>query len=67
MQKWYDKLFNVKYLPLFHHFKAIYQFPKHIIVLVKIVTEYGTVLTTILPILFLYLNTVIVTAGAFEP
>ena len=25
------------------------------------------VLTTILPILFLYLNTVIVTAGAFEP
>ena len=32
-----------------------------------IFTEYGTVLTTILPILFLYLNTVIVTAGAFEP
>ena len=30
-------------------------------------TEYVTVLTTILPILFLYLNTVIVTAGAFEP
>ena len=30
-------------------------------------TEYGTVLATILPILFLYLNTVIVTAGAFEP
>ena len=30
-------------------------------------TEYGTVLTTIIPILFLYLNTVIVTAGAFEP
>ena len=30
-------------------------------------TEYGTVLTTVLPILFLYLNTVIVTAGAFEP
>ena len=30
-------------------------------------TEYGTVLTTILPILFLYLNTVIVTAGAFGP
>ena len=30
-------------------------------------TEYGTVLTTILPILFLYLNTVIMTAGAFEP
>ena len=28
-------------------------------------TEYGIVLTTILPIL--YLNTVIVTAGAFEP
>ena len=30
-------------------------------------TEYGTVLTTILPILFLYLNSVIVTAGDFEP
>jgi hypothetical protein len=30
-------------------------------------TEYRTVLTTILPILFLYLNTVIVTAGDFEP
>jgi hypothetical protein len=27
----------MKYLPLFHHFKAIYQFPKHIIFLVKIV------------------------------
>jgi hypothetical protein len=31
-EKWYDKLFNVKYLPLFHNFKAIYQFPKHIFV-----------------------------------
>jgi hypothetical protein len=30
-------------------------------------TEYSTVLTTILPILFLYINTVIVTAGDFEP
>ena len=30
-------------------------------------TEYGTVLTTILPILFLYLNIVIVTAGDVEP
>jgi hypothetical protein len=30
-------------------------------------TEYGTALTTILPILFLYLNTVTVTAGTFEP
>ena len=29
-------------------------------------TEYGTALITILSILFLYLNTVIVTAGAFE-
>ena len=29
--------------------------------------EYGTVLRTILPISFLYLNTVIVTAGDFEP
>ena len=31
------------------------------------VTEYGTALTTILPILFLYLYTVTVTAGTFEP
>ena len=31
------------------------------------VTEYGTAVTTILPILFLYLNTVTVTAGTFEP
>ena len=31
------------------------------------VTEYGTPLTTILPILFLYLNTVTLTAGTFEP
>ena len=31
------------------------------------VTEYGTALTTILPILFLYLNTVTVTARTFEP
>ena len=31
------------------------------------VTEYGTALTTILPILFLYLNTVTVTGGTFEP
>ena len=38
-EKWYDKLFNVKYLPLFHHFKAIYRFPKHIIFLVKIVAN----------------------------
>jgi hypothetical protein len=29
--------------------------------------EYGTALTNILPILFLYLNTVTVTTGAFEP
>jgi hypothetical protein len=29
----------VKYLPLFHHFKAIYQFPKHIIFLAKIVAN----------------------------
>jgi hypothetical protein len=39
LKKWYDKLFNVNYLPLFHHFKAIYQFPKHIIFLVKIVVN----------------------------
>jgi hypothetical protein len=29
----------VKYLPLFHHFKAIYQFPKHIIFWVIIVAN----------------------------
>jgi H+/gluconate symporter-like permease len=29
--------------------------------------DFGTALTTILPILFLYLNTVTVTAGTFEP
>ena len=29
----------MKYLPLFHHFKAIYQFLKHIIFLVKIVAN----------------------------
>ena len=29
----------MKYLPLFHHFKAIYQFPKHIFFLVKIVAN----------------------------
>ena len=29
----------MKYLPLFHHFKAIYQFPKHIIFWVKIVAS----------------------------
>ena len=31
------------------------------------VTEYCTAFTTILPILFMYLNTVTVTAGTFEP
>ena len=31
------------------------------------VTEYCTALTTILPIWFLYLNTVTVTTGTFEP
>ena len=29
----------MKYLPLFHHFKAIYQLPKHIIFWVKIVAN----------------------------
>jgi hypothetical protein len=29
-------------------------------------TEYGTALMTVLPILFLYLNIVIVTTGTFE-
>jgi hypothetical protein len=31
------------------------------------VTEYGAALMAVLPILFLYLDTVAVTAGAFEP
>ena len=31
------------------------------------VPEFGTALTTILPILFLYFNTAIMTAGTFEP
>ena len=31
------------------------------------VNEYNTALTNILPIVFLYLNTVTVTAGTFEP
>ena len=39
LKRWYDKLFNVKYLPLFHNFKAIYRFPKHIIFWVKIVAN----------------------------
>jgi hypothetical protein len=30
-------------------------------------TGYGTALTTVLPIFLLYSNTVIVTAGIFEP
>ena len=30
-------------------------------------TEYGTALAAVLPVLFMYLNTVIVTAGTFEP
>jgi uncharacterized membrane protein len=29
-------LFNVEYLPLFHHFKANYQFPKHIFFFVSV-------------------------------
>jgi hypothetical protein len=31
--------FTVKCLPLFHHFKAIYLFPKHMIFLIKIVAN----------------------------
>ena len=38
-RKWFDKLFNVKYLPVFHHFKGIYQFLKLIIFWVKIVAN----------------------------
>ena len=37
------------------------------ICLLVTVTSSGTALTTILPILFLYLNTVTMTAGTFEP
>jgi hypothetical protein len=40
-------LFNVKYLPLFHHFKAIYQFPKHIIAWVKIVANASLIYSSI--------------------
>ena len=40
---------------------------KNIFDIENIFTEYGTALTTILPILFLYLNTVTMTAGTFEP
>ena len=50
---------NVKDIFFFHVWR------KHIFDIY--VTEYVTALTTILPILFLYLNTVIVTAGTFEP
>ena len=39
----------------------------HLGTIPSIVTFYGTALTTILPILFLYLTTVTVTAGTFEP
>jgi hypothetical protein len=45
--------------------RVITKLPKNIFDIY--VTEYGTALTTILPILFLYLNTAIVTAGTFEP
>ena len=34
---------------------------------VLLMNSFGIALTTILPILFLYLNTVTVTAGTFEP
>ena len=54
-----DYLFQVK---AFHVIQSSY---KNIFDIY--VTEYGTALTTILPILFLYLNTVTVTAGTFEP
>jgi len=32
-------MYNVKCLTLFYYFKAIYQFPKHIIFLVEIVAK----------------------------
>ena len=38
----------MKYLPLFHHFKAIYQFPKHINVFVKIVANAPLILIRLL-------------------
>jgi hypothetical protein len=44
------------------HVWKIYDFKIEVVPL-----EYGTALTTILPILFLYLKTVTVTAGTFEP
>ena len=46
-----------------------FQFCNNITFILYIIfnVRYGTALTTILPILFLYLNTVTVTAGTFEP
>ena len=47
----------MKYLPLFHHFKAIYQFPKHLIFWVKIVANAA---------LSCIINTVMIIEGIFE-
>ena len=58
-------LLNVRYLCKKHQKQIVNVWRKSIFDIY--VTEYGTALTTILPILFLYLNTVTVTAGTFEP
>ena len=58
------------YVCCIFHIVRSFRYHKEIVLKVFLTftfTEYGTVLTTILPILFLYLNTVIVTAGDFEP
>jgi hypothetical protein len=49
----------VKYLPLFYHFKAIYQCPKHIIVWVKIVANASLKLETFTLKLSKYLMNII--------
>ena len=46
----------MKYLPLFHHFKAIDQFPKHIILLVKIVAKAALTMTTRISIMVLLIR-----------
>jgi hypothetical protein len=53
----------VKYLPLFHHFKAIYQFPKHIMFLVKIVDNTALTMTTRINIMVLLIRETLVFYG----
>ena len=57
-------LFSIKVVHVSYHFHI---HPNNVNNNAAVLTEYGTALTNILPILFLYLNTVTVTAGTFEP